>query len=149
MAEVTAFNLDSGYTLADLNARIKDNMGGYLGIEYIEIGSNFLKARMPVEARTHQPLGMLNGGASLALAEITGSMAANLHIDREKYVALGLDLNGNHIKSVKSGYVYAIAQPFHLGRTTQVWNIRIEDESAQLLCICRLTMAVIEIQPKP
>jgi 1,4-dihydroxy-2-naphthoyl-CoA hydrolase len=101
---------------------------------------------MPVDHRTHQPLGMLNGGASLALAEITGSMAANLYIDRTKYVALGLDINGNHLKSVKEGYVYATATPFHMGKTTQVWEVKITDEENNLICISRLTMAVVEIK---
>lgn len=146
MGEVPAFTLEKGYSLVDLNTRIKDNMGGHLGIEYTEIGENYLKARMPVDQRTRQPLGMLNGGASLALAEITGSMAANLHLDREKYVALGLDINGNHLRPVSSGFVYATARPFHMGRMTQVWEIKIEDESEQLVCVCRLTMAVVEVK---
>ena len=124
MSNVPQFTLQAQYSLADLNERLKKNMGEHLGIEYIELGENFLKAKMPVDHRTHQPLGMLNGGASLALAEITGSMAANLYIDRTKYVALGLDINGNHLKSVREGYVYATATPFHMGKTTQVWEVK-------------------------
>lgn len=146
MSKVPAFTLQAQYTLSDINDRMKNNMGEHLGVEFIEIGENFLKAKMPVDHRTHQPLGMLNGGASLALAEITGSMAANLYIDRTKYVALGLDINGNHLKGVRSGFVYATATPFHMGKTTQVWQIRIEDEESNLVCICRLTMAVVEVK---
>jgi 1,4-dihydroxy-2-naphthoyl-CoA hydrolase len=146
MSNVPQFTLQAQYSLADLNERLKKNMGEHLGIEYIELGENFLKAKMPVDHRTHQPLGMLNGGASLALAEITGSMAANLYIDRTKYVALGLDINGNHLKSVKEGYVYATATPFHMGKTTQVWEVKITDEENNLICISRLTMAVVEIK---
>ncbi len=146
MSNVPQFTLQAQYSLSDLNERLKNNMGEHLGIEYIEIGENYLKAKMPVDHRTHQPLGMLNGGASLALAEITGSMAANLYIDRTKYVALGLDINGNHLKSVRDGYVYATATPFHMGKTTQVWEIKIEDEDGNLICISRLTMAVVEVK---
>ncbi|MDZ4756751.1 MAG: hotdog fold thioesterase [Bacteroidota bacterium] len=143
---IPAFTLSKQYTLAEINDRCKNTLNEHLGMEFIELGENFLKARMPVDHRTCQPLGLLNGGASLALAESTGSMAANLCLDREKYVALGLDINGNHLKSVKGGYVYAIATPFHLGKSTHVWQIRIEDEEGNLACICRLTMAVVEVQ---
>lgn len=146
MSKIPEFTLQAQYTLEDLNKRLENSMGAHLGIEYIEIGEDFLKAKMPVDHRTHQPLGMLNGGASLALAEITGSMAANLYIDRTKFVALGLEINANHLKSVRDGFVYAIARPFHMGRTTQVWEIKIEDESENLICVSRLTMAVVELK---
>ena len=120
-------------------------MSENLGIEFIEVGERYLTARMPVDHRTHQPLGMLNGGASLALAEIVGSMASNLWIDREKFVALGLDINANHLRGVKSGWVYGTASPLHEGKTTSVWEIKIKDEEGQLVCISRLTMAIIEL----
>jgi len=115
----------------------------YLGIEFLELGEDFLKAKMPVNENTVQPLRMLNGGASLAMAECVGSMAANLVFDRTKYVALGLDLNGNHLRPVMEGqWVYAYARPIHIGTTTQVWEIRIEMEDGKLIHISRLTMAV-------
>jgi 1,4-dihydroxy-2-naphthoyl-CoA hydrolase len=126
-----------------LNAYNKDTMVEYLGIEFIELGDDYLKARMPVNGRTVQPLRMLNGGASLAMSECVGSMAANLVFDRSKYVALGLDLNGNHLRPVMEGaWVYGIARPIHIGNTTQVWEIRIETEDGKLAHISRLTMAV-------
>ncbi len=115
----------------------------FLGIEFIELGSDYLKAKMPVNEKTVQPLRMLNGGASLAMAECVGSLAANLVFDRTKYVALGLDLNGNHLRPVMEGeWVYAIAKPIHIGNTTQVWEIRIETQDGKLAHISRLTMAV-------
>lgn len=126
-----------------LNAYCKNTMSDFLGIEFIELGDDYLKAKMPVNERTVQPLRMLNGGASLALAECVGSLAANLVFDRSKYVALGLDLNGNHLKPVMEGeWVYGIARPHHIGKTTHVWEIRIETEDGKLIHISRLTMAV-------
>jgi len=116
----------------------------YLGIEFIELGSDFLKAKMPVNEKTVQPLRMLNGGASLAMSECVGSMAANLVFDRSKLVALGLDLNGNHLRPVMEGnWVFATAKPLHIGNTTQVWEIKIENEEGKLVHISRLTMAVV------
>lgn len=127
-----------------LNDYCKNTMVEFLGIEFIELGDDFLKAKMPVNQNTVQPLRMLNGGASLAMAECVGSMAANLVFDRNQFVALGLDLSGNHIKSVKEGeWVYAIAKPLHIGRTTQVWQIRIENEEGKLAHFSKLTMTVI------
>jgi len=127
-----------------LNDYCKNTMVEFLGIEFIELGADFLKAKMPVNQNTVQPLRMLNGGASLAMAECVGSMAANLVFDRNQFVALGLDLSGNHIKSVKEGeWVYAIAKPLHIGRTTQVWQIRIENEEGKLAHFSKLTMTVI------
>lgn len=117
----------------------------FLGIEFTEIGPDYLRARMPVDERTVQPLRMLNGGASLAMSECVGSMAANLVFDRTRYVALGLDLNGNHIRPVLEGeWVVATAKPLHIGNTTQVWEIRIETNDGRLVHISRLTMAVKE-----
>jgi uncharacterized protein (TIGR00369 family) len=130
--------------LASLNDYCKNTMVEYLGIEFIELGSDFLKAKMPVNEKTVQPLRMLNGGASLAMSECVGSMAANLVFDRSKLVALGLDLNGNHIRPVMEGnWVYATAKPLHIGNTTQVWEIKIENEEGKLVHISRLTMAVV------
>jgi uncharacterized protein (TIGR00369 family) len=133
--------------LEELNAYCKNTMVEYLDIEFIELGPDFLKAQMPVTPKTAQPLRMLNGGASLALAECVGSMAANLVFDRQQWVALGLDLNGNHLRPVMEGeMVYAIAKPHHIGNTTQVWEIKIENEAGKLVHISRLTMAVVPRQ---
>ena len=130
-------------TLEALNQRCKNTMSEWLGIEFCEIGPDYLTAKMPVDHRTVQPLGVVNGGAFCALAETVGSMAANLCVDREKYVALGLDINANHTKSAGKGFVYGKASPLHLGKLTQVWEIRMTNEEGQLCSISRLTMAVI------
>jgi 1,4-dihydroxy-2-naphthoyl-CoA hydrolase len=115
----------------------------HVGIEVVEIGEDWLKARMPVDHRTVQPQGRLHGGASCVLAETVGSIAGNLVIDSSQQLAVGLDINANHIRPAKSGYVYGTARAEALGRTTQVWSIRITDEEDRLVCISRLTMAVI------
>lgn len=133
-------------SLEAIRKRNENTMCEYIGIEFIEIGDDYLKARMPIDYRTVQPLGVVNGGAFCVLAETLGSMAANLCIDRNKFVALGLDINANHMKSAKNGWVIGIATPFHLGKTTQVWEIKMTDENNQLCSISRLTMAVIPIQ---
>ena len=137
--------IDANIPLAILNERMKDTMAENIGIEFIEIHEDYLRAHMPVDKRTFQPLKMLNGGASLALSETLGSMAANLVIDRNRYVAFGMEINANHVKSAKSGYVIGTARPYHVGRTSQVWDIQIHDEAGELICISRLTMAVVEI----
>lgn len=116
---------------------------GVLGIEVNEIGDDFLRGTMPVDARTHQPFGILHGGASVVLAESLGSLAANLCIDSSKYYCVGLDVNANHLRSVRQGSVTGTAKPVHLGKSTQVWEIRIVDEADKPVCISRLTMAVL------
>ncbi len=133
-----------GVTLEAMTERNKNTMSEWLGIEFIEIGDDFLVGRMPVDHRTIQVLGVVNGGAYCCLAETIGSMAANMCIDREKFVAVGLDINANHIRSANKGWVYAKATFFHLGKTTQVWEIKITDDDRKLCCISRLTMSVIE-----
>ena len=117
----------------------------HLGIEVVEIGDDWLKARMPVDRRTVQPQGRLHGGASVALAETVGSIAANMVLPGDDLLAVGLDINANHIRPVKEGFVYGTASPEAIGRTTQVWSIRITDEDAKLVCIARITMAVIPV----
>jgi len=128
-----------------LNAYNKNTLAQALGIEITEVGANFLRGRMPVDARTHQPFGLLHGGASVALAETLGSSAGHLTLPDDKMV-VGLEINANHIRAAKSGFVYGTARPLHLGGRTQVWEIKIEDESNALVCISRITLAVI---PKP
>lgn len=130
-----------------LNERHQNTLAEHLDIKIIEVGEDFLKASMPVDHRTHQPRGILHGGASVVLAESVGSYAANMVLE-SGFFAVGLDINANHIKMVRSGLVIATAKPAHLGRSTQVWEIRIEDESDQLVCISRLTMAVLPGESK-
>ena len=121
----------------------KDTAVTALGIEYVEVGDDYIIGRMPVDGRTAQPFGILHGGASVLLAETLGSIAANYCLREANQAAVGLDINANHVRSVASGWVYGTARPVHLGGTTQVWEIRIENQEGQLICLSRLTMAVI------
>jgi 1,4-dihydroxy-2-naphthoyl-CoA hydrolase len=133
------------YTLEELNALCAENLAGHLGMEFTAIGPDFLRARMPVDERTRQPAGLLHGGASVALAETLGSVAANLVKNREGSMGgcVGLEINANHLRPVRSGWVSGETRPLHLGRTTQVWEIRISDQRDRLVCISRLTIAVV------
>lgn len=134
----------SSVTLEQLRERSKDTLMEHLGIEYLEIGDDYLKARMPVDGRTRQPAGLLHGGASVSLAETLGSIAATLCVDGEKKQIVGLEINANHIRSVREGWVTGVTTPIHVGGTTQVWEIRIYDDREKLVCISRLTAAVID-----
>ena len=117
-----------------------------LGIEITEVAEGYLEGRMPVDGRTHQPMGLLHGGASVALAETLGSIAAAMRLDRTKQAAVGLEINANHLKGVRDGWVRGRATPVHVGRSTQVWEIRIShEETGALVCISRITMAVIDL----
>lgn len=129
--------------LARINAWSANTMMELLGIRITAIGDDWLQGTMPVDHRTHQPYGLLHGGASVVLAETLGSTAAMLTLDPDKEIAVGLDINANHIRGVRSGLVTGTAKVLHLGRTTQVWEIRIENEEGALVCISRLTMAVV------
>lgn len=129
--------------LAALNAMQADSMSGYLGIEFVAVGDDWLTARMPVTARTRQPYGRLHGGASVALAETVGSVAGAMTVDPATHAAVGLEINANHVRPAGDGFVHATARPEARGRTTQVWSIRIEDEAKRLVCISRFTLAVI------
>lgn len=124
--------------------RSYQTMSEYLGIEFIEIGDDYLSARMPVNDRTKQPLGIMHGGASCVLAETVGSTAAQFCVDRSKFYCVGLDINTNHISQAREGFVIAVAKPFHLGKTTQVWGIEIKNEQNKLISVNRLTMAVLQ-----
>ncbi|HUX39097.1 MAG TPA: hotdog fold thioesterase [Rectinemataceae bacterium] len=130
--------------LGALNAMSKGTLGESLGIEITEIGDDYLKARMPVDERTRQPFGLLHGGASVALAETLGSFAGTLLVDREKEACVGLEINANHIRSAREGFVTGTVRPLHIGGSTQVWDIRIEDERGKLVCASRITLAVIK-----
>ena len=130
-------------TIENLNELSRNTMVEHIGIEFLEVGDDYIKARMPVDHRTVQPAGLLHGGASVTLAETLGSVAANLCVDMSQKMCIGLDINANHIRSVTWGFVYGIVKPIHIGASTQVWEIRITDEQGKLVCISRLTMAVL------
>jgi 1,4-dihydroxy-2-naphthoyl-CoA hydrolase len=119
-------------------------MSDHLGIEFTELGKDFLKGRMPVDHRTKQPYGLLHGGASCTLAETLGSLGAALSVDPTQYNCVGIEINANHIRSAREGFVTGIASPIHIGSSTQVWEIRIYDEKEKLVCVSRLTVAVIK-----
>jgi 1,4-dihydroxy-2-naphthoyl-CoA hydrolase len=131
---------------AQLTLREANSLASHLGIVITQIGDDYVTATMPVDARTIQPHGRLHGGASVALAETIGSLAANLTLDPSANIAVGLEINANHIRPVKNGIVIATATAEALGKTTQIWSIRIVDEQTRLVCISRLTMAVISAQ---
>ena len=131
-------------TTEDLNKLSLNTMVEHLEITYTKIGEDSITATMPVDHRTHQPDGLLHGGASAALAETLGSVAANLCIDRSKQFCVGLEINANHVRALRKGLVTGITRPIHLGRTTQIWEIRITDERQALVCIARLTLAVLD-----
>ena len=133
-----------GITLERLNQFSANTLVAHLGIEVIEVGEDYIIAKMPVDHRTHQPLGLLHGGASVALAETLGSVAATCCLDMKTQYCVGLEINANHIKSVREGFVYGITKPIHIGKKTQVWEIRITNEQNELVCISRITMAVID-----
>ena len=129
--------------LTDLAPFGAGTMSEHLGMEWTEIGDDFLKIRMPVDNRTKQPYGLLHGGASCALAETVGSIASHLVIDANKFICVGLEINANHIRSARQGYVTGVATPLHLGATTHVWDVKIYDELEKLICISRLTVAIL------
>lgn len=131
-------------TTKSLNELSANTMGEVLDITFIEIGDNYLKATMPVDERTHQPYGLLHGGASAALAETIGSVASHMCIDRENQICVGIEINCNHIQGKKSGVVTGTAEPLHIGASTHVWDIRIRDERDKLICVSRLTVAVLK-----
>jgi 1,4-dihydroxy-2-naphthoyl-CoA hydrolase len=114
-----------------------------LGIEVVDISEKGVTATMPVDHRTHQPFGILHGGASIALAETVASIGALSRVDTEQFVAVGQEINGNHLRSKSSGIVTAIAVPVHLGRTSHVWSVEIRDEEQKLVCVSRCTLAIV------
>jgi len=126
-----------------LNEFSKNTMLEHLGIEFTEIGADYLKARMPVDHRTVQAAGLLHGGASVALAESLGSVAATLCVDATRKICVGLEINANHLRSVRSGYVEGIAKPLQIGRRIQVWEIKISNEKNKLVAVSRITLAVV------
>lgn len=136
-------------SLTQLNNLRHNTLAAGLGMEFIEIGDDYLKLQMPVDSRTHQPFGLLHGGASAALAETVGSVASWLCVDPEKQMCVGIKINCNHLRGKREGFVVATATPLHIGVSSHVWDIRITDEQNKLVCISRLTMAVIKSKMKP
>ncbi|HLZ17176.1 MAG TPA: hotdog fold thioesterase [Cyclobacteriaceae bacterium] len=133
-----------GITLDTLNKMSANTMVDHIGIIYTAIGEDYLEAKMPVDHRTHQPLGLLHGGASVALAETLGSVAAMCCLDTRLHYCVGLDINANHVKAVRDGFVFGRVTPVHIGKKTHVWEIRITSEKNELVCISRITMAIID-----
>ena len=131
-------------TVAAINQMCEQTLAANLGIEFTEVGVDFLCARMPVDSRTIQPFGLLHGGASIALAETMGSVASTALIDLSTQAAVGLDINGNHLRTVREGFVSGTVRPIHIGRRTHVWEIRIEDDEGRLINVSRLTMMIIQ-----
>jgi 1,4-dihydroxy-2-naphthoyl-CoA hydrolase len=134
-------------TPEQLTERGRHSLSGYLGIRITEIGPDFLRATMPVTERLHQPFGVLHGGASVALAETVGSLGATMCVDLQQFMCVGQEINANHLRAVSCGTVTATARPFHLGNRSHVWHIEIRDESERLVCVSRLTMAIVERRP--
>ncbi|MBU2913326.1 MULTISPECIES: hotdog fold thioesterase [Reichenbachiella] len=132
------------FTLEAINDLSQNTLLEHIGIQFTEIGTDYLKATMPVDSRTHQPMGLLHGGASVVLAESLGSVAAQMTIDPHEQYCVGLDINANHIKSVREGVVEGIATPLHRGKKTQVWEIKIYNEKKELVCVSRITMAILD-----
>ncbi len=137
----------TAFTLESLNAiNGKETLGGHIGIEFTAFGDDYLVAKMPVDARTRQPMGLLHGGASVVLAETLGSVASVLCLDDwTKKAAVGLEINANHLSSARNGWVYGTVKPIRVGRTVHVWNIEIRDEKQKLICVSRLTTSIIDL----
>ena len=131
-------------TIEDANRYMQPVLGGHLGILFTEFGADYLRGTMPVEPRTHQPMGILHGGASVVLAETLGSVAANYAVDPARFYCVGQEINANHIRPVRSGLVTGTARAIHLGSRSQVWGIEIRDAQDRLTCISRLTIAVVD-----
>ncbi len=135
---------DKNVSLETLRSLGKGTMTEHLGIEWVELGNDFIRAKMPVDHRTNQPYGLLHGGASCVLAETLGSVASHLIVNSSQFYCVGIEINANHIRSAKNGYVYGVCSPVHLGSSTHVWDIRITNEEEKLICISRLTVAIIK-----
>lgn len=131
-------------TVENLNLMTQNTLMEHLDIVFTEVGADFISAKMPVDHRHHQPYGLLHGGASVVLAETLGSVAAHSSIDSAKQYSVGLEINANHIRSVKDGYVIGTSKPIHIGRSTHVWEIKITDISNKLVCISRITMSILD-----
>lgn len=129
-----------------LNQKFNTNMTQFLGIEYLEVGDDYITGKMPVDERTKQPMNFLHGGASVVFAESLGSIASNMLVDQTKFACFGMEINANHVKSVNSGFVYGRAELLHKGKSTHIWNIKVTNEKEELVCFSRLTIAVKAIK---
>jgi 1,4-dihydroxy-2-naphthoyl-CoA hydrolase len=127
----------------DIDQWCKNNMVEHIGIRITDVGDDYIKATMPVDHRTHQPMGILHGGASVVLAETLGSIAANLAV-KDPYYCVGMEINANHIKSAFDDYVTGTVNPVHIGKSTHVWDITIRDKDEELICVSRITLAVLK-----
>jgi 1,4-dihydroxy-2-naphthoyl-CoA hydrolase len=136
------------YSMEEARKFQRNTMGEHLGIEVTDIGADYLEARMPVDRRTMQPDRILHGGASVALAETLGSVGGSMCVDREQFQVVGVEINANHLRPAMGGHVTGRASPIHRGRRTQVWGIEIRDDDGRLVCVSRLTIAVVERSPK-
>ncbi|GIZ09889.1 hotdog fold thioesterase [Flavobacterium sp. UMI-01] len=136
--------LDKEKVLAKCNALTKNTLMETLGIEYVDVAEEYLVARMKVDSGVHQPMGLLHGGASVALAESVGSTASYLFVDREKQEVRGIEIAANHLKSIREGYVYGTAKLIHKGRTIHLWEIKITDEQGNLISLCKLSNIVLD-----
>lgn len=134
----------SPQNLDELRHRAKNTLGEFLEMEFVELGDDYLRMKMPVIAKTKQPMGLLHGGASAALAETIGSICAIMCVDISKESIVGLELNINHIRAMKEGFVYATCKPHHVGRTTHIWGIEIKDDLNRLVSVARLTTMVVK-----
>ncbi len=131
-------------SLTDITPLGLDTMGEYLGMEWVAVGDDYMKMKMPVDRRTQQPYGLLHGGASCALAETVGSVASHFIIDPDKFICVGLEINANHLRGVREGYVTATCTALHIGTSTHVWDIKIHDDLEKLVCVSRLTVAILK-----
>ena len=134
-------NTEKTRKINEFNAK---TMIGHIGIEIMEVGKDFVSGRMPVDERTTQPYGLLHGGASVAFAESLGSLAGSFHVDWKKEAVVGIEINANHLKSIRSGWVYGKATPVRIGKRFQVWDINITNEDKEAVCVSRLTLAVVK-----
>lgn len=131
-------------TVENLNKMTQNTMMEHLDIVFTEVGTDFISAKMPVDHRHHQPYGLLHGGASVVLAETLGSVSAHCSIDSEKQYSVGLEINANHIRSVREGYVVGTSKPLHIGKSTHVWEIKIHNSEDKLVCVSRITMSILD-----
>lgn len=134
---------DKGLSLEKIKPLGAGTMSEHVGIEWVELGDDFIKAKLPVSQNTMQPYGLLHGGASCVLAETVGSLASAMVIDHSRFICVGLEINANHIRGAREGYVTGVATPLHLGSSTHVWDIKIYDDNKKLICASRLTVAIL------
>jgi len=134
----------ASFRSAFANQRGRECLIGHLGIKLLEAGDDYLKASMPVDRRTTTPAGVLHGGASVAFAETLATWAAAFSVDSSRHHCVGLEINANHLRPAKGGFIYGVARPVHRGRTTHVWEVRLTDESEKLVCISRITVMVLD-----